>query len=236
MSAATAPTTTTTNAQPGPSPTNAPRQVKKWTQLSPEDFTIAAGNTPSVKRRHSAPPDQLLFHTYPHNNNQNTTNPPPNNNQNATSSSNNEPSQRYVFHHHPYMSKGRRNSSAGTPSPPPPSPAVLARRGSTPAATTLPPPTSQFSAPGPRRRLSLPHNSYNKQQQLPSIPPPSRTKLTNSPPSQLPPVPSVPLNLSQYKLCPLIEIVEEEIEHAKEFEMHKIHEATAKMHISNLIL
>jgi len=127
------------------------------------------------------------------------------------------------------MSKGRRNSAtAGTTPLPPPAPA---RRGSTPSLFQLPPPTQQSSASGPaKRRLSLPHNAYDK---LASLSAP-QTLLALDP---LPPAPPVPLKLVQYKLCPLIEIVEEEIEqHAKEFELHKIHEATAKMHISNLIV
>jgi len=254
MSAApTTPITTTPQ-----SPTNAPK-VKKWTQLCPEDFSISSGNTPSVKRRHSAPPDQLLFHTYPHALNSSSANNGSthyNNNNNSNNNSSqqglssvSEPSHRYVFHHHPYMSKGRRNSTTPTPSPP-----LMTRRGSNPPPVPQSLMSSTAGPMKPSRRLSLPHNAYsnsnnsnnstnnnnnnnNNNKQLPAlldIPAPrgdfSRSRSPSSSPS------SIPLQLSQYKLCPLIEIVEEEIEHAKEFEMHKIHEATAKMHISNLLL
>jgi len=99
------------------------------------------------------------------------------------------------------------------------------------------------------RRLSLPHNSYQKPlAPLPNNPTPNipLAPLSNTPPPNiplaplldaLPPTPPLQQKFAQFKLCPLIEIVEEEIEqHAKEFEMHKIHEATSKMHISNLLV
>lgn len=218
-------------------PASAPK-VKKWTQLSPEDFTNA-GISPVVKRRHSAPPDQLLFHTYPLQQAQTATTTT------ATTTTTSQPTSasdsfRYVFHHHPYMNKGnsgRGNSTSSTPliSPPP-----FLRRGSTPAVTMTAP--AQPTQPGPtRRRLSLPHNS-----------PQNNSRPKQAPPQPIFSPPPLPGKLAQFKMTPLIEIVEEEMAHAKEHEthhskehemqhskeheMHRIHEATAKMHISNLIV
>lgn len=197
-------------------------RVKKWTQLCPEDFTnpsISPSGSPVTKRRHSAPPEQLLFHTYPHIQ-QSSSNQP----HGAPAT---DPPSRLIFHHHPYMNKtsgsGRRNSQPSMMPPP------VLRRGSTPSVMQA------HVAPGPsRRRLSLPHNTVGGADSLPkSSSPALQPPYTTTAPSSA----AAPGKLAEFNnMNPLIKIVEEEMAHAQEFEIHKIHSATAKMHISNLLV